>query len=308
MEMNQVIQGDCLEVNDNIQSGKVDLILCDLPYGNMLNAPSTWDKSKTTWDIPIEPKKIYNIATRILRKNGKMVLFAQDPYTTRLISESIANLPFSYRAIWKKDNFANALGVNKNMVSFFEDILIFTKPEDTERTHTLIDYFYSEQIKSGLSQSDYNKLLGNKMGGHYFTKGTQFRFPTERDYLVLQTTGFFQIPYSELKEINDSQFKSTFNLWEGKKFKSNILEYRKDYEGLHPTQKPLALIEDLVRTFSNENDLVVDLTAGSGTVGVACEKANRNYILIEKEQKYVDIARERIQQFKNSQNDFLFNL
>ena len=60
------------------------------------------------------------------------------------------------------------------------------------------------------------------------------------------------------------KYPSTFNLWEGNKYKSNILKYKKDYDGHHPTQKPVLLLEDLIKTFSNENDLVVDLTMGSG--------------------------------------------
>src|SRR5574344_3074657 len=113
--------GDCLIESDKIESGSVDLILTDLPYGNM-NGFNGID-----WDFAIEPKKVYEIANRILRKNGKMVLFSQEPYTTKLINEAIPNIPFSYRAIWEKDNFANALGANKNMVGFYEDILIFSK-------------------------------------------------------------------------------------------------------------------------------------------------------------------------------------
>ena len=101
--------------------------------------------------------------------------------------------------------------------------------------------------------------------------------------------------YAELKPIDD-QFKkdlpSTFNLWEGNKYKSNILKYKKDYQGLHPTQKPVALLEDLIKTFSNEGDTVVDLTMGSGSTGVACKNTGRNFI-IEKDDEYFGIAKER---------------
>ena len=155
----------------------------------------------------------------------------------------------------------------------------------------------SELEKTGMNQSDINKLLGNKMGGHYFTNGVQFCIPTETNYSKLQETGCFQKPYNEIKEI-DNQFKnkfaSTFNLWEGNKYKSNILKYKKDYNGYHPTQKPILLLEDLIKTFSNENDLVVDLTMGSGSTGVACKNTNRNFIGIEKDENYFKIAEQRI--------------
>ena len=103
--------------------------------------------------------------------------------------------------------------------------------------------------------------------------------------------------FEELKQI-DKEFKnkfvSTFNLWEGKKYKSNILKYKKDYNGYHPTQKPILLLEDLIKTFTNENNLVVDLTMGSGSTGVACKNTNRNFIGIEMDEKYFEIARKRI--------------
>ena len=73
------------------------------------------------------------------------------------------------------------------------------------------------------------------------------------------------------------------------------MEYKKDYENYHPTQKPVLLLEDLIKTFSNENDLVVDLTAGSGSTGLACINTNRKYIQFEKENEYFEIANRRIE-------------
>ena len=72
----------------------------------------------------------------------------------------------------------------------------------------------------------------------------------------------------------------------------------KQTSSLHPTQKPLALMEYFVKTYSNEGDIVLDNTAGSGTTGIACINTNRNYILIEKEKKYFDIINERIDKHK----------
>ena len=306
----QVIHGDCLIESDNIESGSVDLILTDLPYGNMKNAPSTWDKTKTAWDETIPPQKLYETANRILRKNGKMVLFSQEPYTTELINEAIPNVPFSYRAIWEKDNFANALGANKNMVSFFEDILLFSKKNpkhDFEGLHPLREYFLTQKEESKLTDGEIKKILGNGMGGHYFTNGSQFCLPTLANYEKLQTTGFFKRDWNELKQIDteyrtellrqmNNQYPSVFNLWEGNKYKSNILKYKKDYNGYHPTQKPILLLEDLIKTFSNEGDLVVDLTMGSCSTGIACLNTNRNFIGIEKDDKYFEIAKKRIEE------------
>lgn len=296
------MQGNCLIEAENIPSGSVDLILTDPPYGTM-NGFNGID-----WDFAINPKEVYAIANRILRKNGKMVLFSQEPYTSRLINDAIPNVPFSYRMIWEKDNFANALLVNKAPVSYYEDILVFSKTHDTEDLHPLRNYLKECKEKSGMTNKQFNHLFSDyydKQGcrdrsvlEHYWAP-SQFMLPTIEIYeKILQPTGYFPIPYTELKAIDD-QFKkdlpSTFNLWEGNKYKSNILKYRKDYDGYHPTQKPVALLEDLIKTFSNEGDTVVDLTMGSGSTGVACKITGRNFIGIELDDEYFGIAKERIE-------------
>lgn len=318
----QVFLGDCLEQHEHIKSGSVDLILTDLPFGTMkgLDAePIKYDNDRNyvagggykkgyDWDAIIEPKKVYEIANRILRKNGKMVLFCQEPFTTQLINEAIPNVPFNYRAIWEKNDFANCLFAKKAMVNFYEDILIFSKnnpKHDFEGLHPLREYFLTQKNESGLTDSEIKKILGNGMGGHYFTNGSQFSLPTLSNYEKLQNTGFFKRDWNELKKI-DNDYRTelmrkmneenpfTFNLWEGNKYKSNILKYKKDYNGYHPTQKPILLLEDLIKTFSNENNLIVDLTMGSGSTGVACKNTNRSFIGIEKDENYFKIAEQRI--------------
>lgn len=307
----QVFLGDCLEQHEHIKSGSVDLILTDLPYGNMKGInnperPKSWgNKEYLKWDDAIEPKSIYEIANRILRKNGKMILFSQEPYTSRMITEAIPNVPFNYRAIWEKDNFANALGVNKAMVSFTEDILIFSKTHDHEGLHPLRPYTDKLRAYTKYSRLKFTKALGHGAHQHFMEgnkESSQFSLCTEKTYNELievfnidKMNGF--IEFEKLKEI-DEQFKneysSTFNFWEGNKYKSNILKYKKDYTGHHPTQKPVLLLEDLIKTFSNDGNLVVDLTMGSGSTGVACKNTNRNFIGIEKEEGYFKIAEQRI--------------
>jgi site-specific DNA-methyltransferase (adenine-specific) len=302
--LNKVTQGDCLEVSGRIESGSVDLILTDLPYGTMNGAGlDGWEHNKTSWDFAIEPEKIYEIANRALRKNGKMVLFSQEPYSTKLISKADANIPFSYRMIWEKDHFANALVAKKAPVSYYEDVLVFSKNHDTESLHPLRSYFSDVATFIGKRKKEIIETIGQRADHTFRTNSTQYGLCTEQTYSDLisefhidKMSGFKQ--YSELKFV-DEQFKkdlpSTFNLWEGKKYKSNILKYKKDYDGFHPTQKPVLLLEDLIKTFSNEGDLVVDLTCGSGSTGVATINTNRQFIGIERETDYVAIANKRIQ-------------
>ena len=291
--MIKLLHGDCLIESDKIESGSVDLILTDLPYGTM-NGFNGID-----WDFAIDPKKVYEIANRILRKNGKMVLFSQEPYTGQLTTQAIPNVPFSYRMIWEKNDFANALLCNKAPVSYYEDILVFSKLHDMEGIHPLRQYFRLVMAYIGLSKKEIIDRIGQRADHTFRTDSTQYGLCTESTYNELiqvfsidKMQGFK--PYPELKAIDD-QFTSIFNLWEGNKYKSNILKYKKDYNGYHPTQKPILLLEDLIKTFSNENDLVVDLTMGSGSTGVACVNTNRNFIGIEKDDKYFEIAKSRIE-------------
>jgi len=289
----ELIHGDCLIESDKIETGSVDLILTDLPYGTM-NGFNGID-----WDFAIEPKKVYEIANRILRKNGKMVLFSQEPYTGQLTTQAIPNVPFNYRMIWQKDNFANALLCNKAPVSYFEDILVFSKTHDHEALHPLRAYFKIVMDYIGLNLKQINSRLGHRRAEHtFYVDSTQYGLCTENTYNELiqvfsidKMQGFKT--YEELREI-DKKYDSTFNLWEGNKYKSNILKYKKDYTGLHTTQKPILLLEDLIKTFSNEGNLVVDLTMGSGSTGVACINTKRNFIGIEKDDKYFEIAKKRI--------------
>jgi len=294
-----ILHGDCLEQSEQIESGSVDLILTDPPYGTM-NGFNGID-----WDFIINPADIFNIANRILRKNGKLILFSQEPYTSQLITNAIPNVPFSYRMIWEKDNFANALLSKKAPVSYFEDILVFSKEHDFEGLHPLREYFKQVIDYIGLNLKQINNELGHRRAEHtFYIDSSQFDLCTEPTYNELiehfkinEMQGFKT--FEELKPI-DAQFKeefaSTFNLWEGKKYKSNILKYKKDYNGYHPTQKPIALLEDLIKTYSNENNLVVDLTCGSGSTAVAAINTKRRYIAIEKEEKYYNIAQERIKE------------
>ena len=318
----ELYKGDCLIESDKIESGSVDLILTDLPYGTVKDIKNVNHgmSGKCEWDTIINTDKIMQIANRILRKNGKMLLFAQQPFTTELINKAIPNIPFCYSMIWEKDHFANALTAKKAPLNYYEDILVFTKDnpkQDNTGNNPVRDYLVCEKKKTGLTNKQFNNLFSdytNKKGNrdrsvleHYWGKA-QFTFPTKDIYEnVLQQTGFFNKPYSYIEEIgkpyklmiNEKLNKlnpNIFNLWDGKKHKSNIFKYKKDYNGHHPTQKPVLLLEDLIKTFSNENDLVVDLTMGSGSTGVACVNTKRNFIGIELDDKYFSIAKQRIKE------------
>lgn len=311
---------DCFNIFKTIESGSVDLVLCDPPYGTIKGLGAGVDAysklNEAYWDSAIPPKDIFNECNRILRPNGCLVLFSQEPYTSYMITSTIPNLPFSYRLMWLKDHFANALLARKAPVSYFEDICVFFKKcekEDFNGSHPLREYVRRILNFTGLSKKEVEKRLGHPRADHFLrTESSQFRICSRDTYeQIVSIFSLERMPgflcFDEISSIN-REFKSSllkdmsdthprvFNLPDGAKYKPNVLEYKKDYTGHHPTQKPVALMADLVRTYSNKGDTILDFTMGSGSTGVACVNEDRNFIGIEQDFKYFRIARQRIKE------------
>lgn len=322
----QVFLGDCLEQHENIKSGSVDLILTDLPYGTMRGQSDSGiyhqGNEKHEWDERIPTTEIFKIADRILRPNGRMILFAQEPFTTELLTSAIPNIPFNYRAIWVKDTMGSFMRSKKALLYRTEDILIFQKKhikDDNELKHPLREWLKLMQEQSGIfwygkeipqlyldngiakniqsakviaaHKLDWNyKQIQNLNKKHYDLLGKLINW----DKSFEDVERIYKSFRENLLQIENEKYPSVFNLWNGGKYRDNIFEYKRDKDNLHPTQKPVLLLEDLIKTFSNENDLVVDLTMGSGSTGVACRNTNRNFIGIEKDEQYFKIAEQRI--------------
>src|SRR5699024_10364944 len=233
----------CLEIGYEIEPGTVDLILTDLPYGTMHGIDKEYvgygrkDGGGHLWDLAIDPTNIYEIANRILRKNGKMVLFSQEPYTTQLITKVIPNVPFSYRMICEKNDFANALLVNKAPAGFYEDVLVFSKSECYEDKHPLRNIMLKYIKKHGkdfvinlfLREGRYTTEASARVHASYkfgFNNGMRFDLMDKKMYEYLSEHISFEESYEQLKNIDNTykqKYSSTFNLWEGNKYKSNIL-------------------------------------------------------------------------------------
>lgn len=298
-------QGDCLELMKNIPDGSVDLVLADPPYGNIngINLKG-WTAGTTEWDSTIDSRAMFVEYERVLRKNGAIVLFSMCPYTSELRSGKYENIEFAYPLIWKKNHFASPLSAKKAPVSYFEDISVFFKVHDSQLLHPLRDYSLKLLQYIGKNKKDIIEQIGQRADHFFRTDSMQFSLCTEETYKALidqyaidRMEGFKT--FSECEEIERTfkrTFKRTFNLPDGAKFLGNVLEYKKDYQGLHPTQKPVALLECLIKTYTNEGDTVLDNCMGSGSTGVACVNTNRDFIGIELDAGYFQIARNRIEQ------------
>jgi site-specific DNA-methyltransferase (adenine-specific) len=138
----------------------------------------------------------------------------------------------------------------------------------------------------------------------------KYRPMQEHEHVLVFTKKGERVNYYPIKEPRDKpvtskgassksgsspiQYLSKQNYIYNDKYPTSIKMFKRDNSRIHPTQKPVALFEYLIKTYTNEGDIVLDNVAGSGTTGVACKNTNRNYILIEKEPEYIDIINQRL--------------
>ena len=314
-----LMHGDCLERMKEIPDGSVDMILCDLPYGT---TACKWDSV-----IPFEP--LWEQYRRIAKRNAAIVLTASQPFTTALIASNMDM--FRYSWVWEKDQGVNFMSAKRQPLKVHEDVLVFYTDLAEQRGAAveyapLREYFQAERAKSGLSSQEVQAVLGNYMANHYFTNGVQFCIPSEDNYAKLQTTGYFQRPYDEIRaeyqRLGESIKPVTYNpqmtegkpyisgkgtsgevtgsvqkvqtVNEGTRYPRSVVSIKRQ-TGLHPTQKPVALMEYLIKTYTNEGETVLDNCMGSGTTGVACVNTGRRFIGIERDDAYFEIAQRRIE-------------
>lgn len=247
--INQIIEGDCLEVMKEIPLKSIDMILCDLPYGTTQN----------NWDSVIPLDQLWNHYERIIKDRGVIVLTAQGLFTANLMVSNPKM--FKYKITWVKSKPTNFLNAKKQPLRKHEDICIFYKNQP----------FYNPQMTCG---EPYNK---------------GFR----KD----QFTG----SYGEFKTV---EVKSN-----GERYPTDVIYFKTaESEGqvYHPTQKPVELGRYLIKTFSKQNDVILDNTCGSGSFLVSAVLEDRKFIGIEKNEEvylhkkqkvdYIKICKERVKE------------
>jgi len=239
--MQEVWLGDCLDLMPNISNKSINMILCDLPYE--VTARQNWDVI-----IPFEPLWLNYL--RIIKDNGAIVLFATEPFRTKLIYSNLKY--FKYDLIWVKNKTTGFLNAKKQPLRKHESILVFYKKPP----------IYNPQ-----------KSKDHKPVNSYTHKDG------ERSLVYGRTTKF-------------SGGGST------ERYPTSILEFdvvnNDDPTRKHSAQKPVELLEYLIKTYTNENDIVLDNCAGSGSTLISAKNLNRQFIGIEKEKEYYDICMERL--------------
>lgn len=282
-------QGDCLELMKNIPDKSIDMILCDLPYG----------VTQFEWDTVINGKALFDEYKRICKQNANVLLFCQIEFAKYLM-QSTFDSEFSHCLVWVKSNKTRFKSANKLPLSQYEMILCFrlNKYANKNSHAELRNYFMQELNKSGKTVKQLEQEIPNYSAHHWFRFSSDYRIPTRNNYLRLQEiTGCFDRNYDDVR----AEFMKEKNnecIYNGNN-ESDILQYALTEKRVHPTQKPVKLCEHLVSLYSNEGDTVLDNCMGSGSTGVACVNLKRNFIGIELDEGYFNIAKKRIEEAVN---------
>lgn len=263
----ELLCGNCLDEMKKIADGSVDLILCDLPYGttDRKGVESKGNNRLLSWDTVIPLDQLWEQYKRVLKPLGTVVLTADQPFTSQLI---ISNLNwFKYEWIWRKRKTTGFLLANYRPMKCTEDIIVFSSGGAAAASKSSGNMTYNPQglIEKNVKKKNSAKRLGNFLHNpEHMGKNNKLLHETEY----------------EQKYTN---------------YPSEIIEFGLDKDSVHPTQKPVALMEYLIKTYSNEGETVLDNCMGSGTTGVACMNTHRNFIGIEMDPQYYEIAKERIE-------------
>ena len=311
MENINLYKGDCLEVMDKLieQGIKVDAIITDPPYGT----------TACKWDSIIPFDAMWERLNKLIKPNGAIVLFGSEPFSSLLRLSNLKN--FKYDWIWEKNNAGNFQLVNYQPLKIHETISVFyNETPNMEFANIMVE----NMKRLNLKQIDVSKLELSRTGGMtgwVTNKMNGSQLPTEQQWSKI--CGLFGIENQYYKILSTVK-KITYNLElddtelilsnkgkagtlghlssESKRdnyiqtktgYPKSILKYDRE-NGLHPTQKPVELMEYLIKTYTNENEIVLDFTMGSGTTGVACVNTNRKFIGIELDDNYFEIAKKRI--------------
>lgn len=284
MENINLINGDCLDEMKNIEDNTIDLLFCDLPFGC----------TSCKWDCQIDLSLFWKQINRICKITCPMFFCCNSKFGNTLINSNPKN--FRYDLVWIKSSPVGFLLAKKMPM----------------KKHELIYVFYRKLPYYDLS-SHKHKFLGERESNR---KGKKDGVDNKgvwknRSKSGKETSNKYDppLPTSIIKDI-DEKYKNKGGLYSevsrnglvksethyDPPLPNSILEIKSE-KGKHPTQKPVTLIEWILKYYSREGDTILDPTMGSGSSGVACNNMNRKYIGIELDETIFKNAEKRLKKF-----------
>ena len=240
--------------------------MADIPDGSvdMVLCDLPYGTTACKWDTIIPFEPLWAAYRRIAKKNAAIVLTASQPFTSALVMSNTTN--FSHSWVWNKKFGGNFVQAKRQPIKIHEDVLVFSFGGLQPRYFPIM-VERDTPIKAGKVVNQPNSAIPNGSGAEAMA--------------------------AVKAKIYDE------------KYPISILDFSsRENRGLHPTQKPVALMEYLIRTYTNPDETVLDNTMGSGTTGVACINTGRNFIGIERDKDYFRVAKDRIE---NQQESFLLH-
>lgn len=236
-------------------------LMKDIPDGSvdMILCDLPYGTTACKWDNVIPFEPLWEQYNRIIKDSGAICLFGGEPFSSLMRTSNLKH--YKYDWVWRKPRGTGHLNAKKQPLRDVENISVFYDSQCT----------YNPQYSVG---EPYSCLKGGK-NSRVSEKGKT-------------TYGKF---------MNGARFRNDNS---GFRYPKQVIEFGVVERGtVHPTQKPVPLLEYLVRTYTNEGETVLDNCMGSGTTGVACANTNRNFIGIELDENYFKIAEERIRAAAN---------
>lgn len=336
---------DCLNILKTLPSESIDLVLIDPPYN--IGKDKKWDKWKTVDGYVSFMGEVFKECERVLKDNGSFYFFHNDFLQIVALQNFInENTKFVFKQllIWNKTSFKKFAWTNRdpekckdrNWFPNVEYCLYYTFQDETglksiysnkDCFKELREYAYNIRKYINYSRERVFKILGHRGAQHFLEPyGPQWDICTEETYNQLidifnidryeeyKTYEELRREYEKLRQEYEKlrqeyeELRYTFNLKEVQDNISCVWESSSTNSGkLHSCQKPLDILEKIIKTSSNDGDVVLDCFMGSGSTGVACLNLNRKFIGIEKEKKYFNISKNRLEDAKlNNRQKKLF--
>jgi len=283
--MSILLHGDCLDEMKGMDDDSVDFIFCDLPYG----------QTSCKWDVIVPWEPFWKEIMRVKKLNTPVFFTTTTKFGVELINSAPKKMPFRYDLVWVKSAPAGFLCAKKMPM----------------RKHEMIYVFYEKLPLYDLS-SHSHKFIKESVNKRHGQDGVDNKgMIKNRSKTEIQNKYDPPLPTSVVKEDKYSNGTINSNTYDipnkskGGMYRSPAGQYEpplpnslleiKSTRGKHSTEKPIALMEWLLKYYSKEADVVLDPTMGSGSTGVACKNMNRNFIGIEKDPEIYEVAVNRIQ-------------
>lgn len=229
---------------------------------DMILCDLPYGTTRCAWDSIIPLDKLWLEYKRIIKNYRSIVLTASQPFTTTLISSNLEW--YKYNWVWEKTKAGNFIQAKNMPLKLHEDICIFS--------NGVVIHKGQSQKRMTYNPQDVQEIQKEWHRPQIYDSEHQFKRPSHKTDRIIKQEGF----------------------------PSSVLKYGSVHNPPHPTQKPVELFEYMIRTYTNENETVLDNCIGSGTTAIACINTNRNFIGFEMDETYYNLADKRIREHLES--------